>query len=126
MVARSSLGDMVRPFEPDGGVPGLPEWAAVHTPGHTPGHVAFFRREDRVLITGDAIVTINLNSLLTLARRKPEISGPPWYVTWDNQAAKRSIALLAGLEPWAIAGGHGVPVIGPAAANGLRALADRL
>ncbi len=41
--ARSSLVGTARGFDPAAGVPGLPDWQAVPTPGHTPGHVAFFR-----------------------------------------------------------------------------------
>jgi len=133
MVARSSLKDVVRPFDPDGdacvpsaGVPGLADWEAVHTPGHTPGHVAYFRRADRVLISGDAVVTLNLNSIVSLVRKRPAVSGPPWYATWDRAKACASVALLADLEPMLIAGGHGIPMAGPDAALGLRSLADRL
>ena len=57
VLARSSLGDVARVFEPGAGVPGLPGWEWVPTPGHTPGHVSYFRPSDRVLITGDALVT---------------------------------------------------------------------
>ncbi|WP_439555447.1 MBL fold metallo-hydrolase [Dyadobacter sp.] len=31
-------------------VPGLPEWKYMHTPGHSPGHVSFWREKDKVLI----------------------------------------------------------------------------
>src|SRR4051794_37684840 len=34
-------------------VPELPGWELIHTPGHTPGHVSFFRRDDRTLLAGD-------------------------------------------------------------------------
>ena len=43
-------------------VPGLPDWECIPTPGHTPGHVSFFRPRDRVLIAGDAVLTVQLNS----------------------------------------------------------------
>ena len=54
-LSRNSLQGTARAFDPVAGVPGLPDWQAVPTPGHTPGHVAFFRGKDRVLITGDAV-----------------------------------------------------------------------
>jgi glyoxylase-like metal-dependent hydrolase (beta-lactamase superfamily II) len=60
-LARSSLRDVSHPFEPGAGAPGLPGWECIPTPGHTPGHVSFFRASDRVLITGDAVVTLKLN-----------------------------------------------------------------
>ena len=62
-LSRSSLEGIVRAFDPGAGPPGLTGWEALSTPGHTPGHVAFIRREDRVAITGDALVTVDLNSL---------------------------------------------------------------
>ncbi len=40
-VSRNSLEGTARAFDPAAGVPGLPDWQAVPTPGHTPGHVAF-------------------------------------------------------------------------------------
>ena len=48
---------------PAGGVPGLRDWEWVPTPGHTPGHVAYLRRRDGVLIAGDAALTVDLNSV---------------------------------------------------------------
>ncbi len=33
----------------------LPGWQWIHTPGHSPGHVSFFRPSDRLLIAGDAV-----------------------------------------------------------------------
>jgi glyoxylase-like metal-dependent hydrolase (beta-lactamase superfamily II) len=63
MLSQASFADVARPFDPTADLPGLPDWEAVPTPGHTPGHVAYFRRNDRVLIAGDALVTVNLNSL---------------------------------------------------------------
>ena len=32
------------------------EWALIHTPGHTPGHVCLFNRETGVLISGDHLL----------------------------------------------------------------------
>src|SRR5688572_15712873 len=43
------LGGRVRPLPADGSVPHMPGWRWVHTPGHTPGHVSFFRDADRAL-----------------------------------------------------------------------------
>ncbi len=51
------------PYRPDVGVPGLPDWQVIPTPGHTPGHLAPFREADRTLIAGDAVLTVDLNSL---------------------------------------------------------------
>ena len=129
MLSSTSIKDVVRVFDPNGTVPSLPDWECIPTPGHTPGHVAFFRTSDRVLITGDAIVTVNLNSfwgflLWSLRINRQRISGPPWYSTWNWQMAKESVAVLAGLEPRVLASGHGVPMSGDEIARKLRTFAD--
>jgi glyoxylase-like metal-dependent hydrolase (beta-lactamase superfamily II) len=48
---RDSLEGIAVAFDPAASLPGLSEWQCVPTPGHTPGHAAFFRRRDGVLIT---------------------------------------------------------------------------
>ncbi len=111
-LARSSLKDVARAFDPGAGVPGLPDWDAVSTPGHTPGHVTFVRRDDRVAITGDALVTVDLNTLRGLLLQKPRIAGAPWYTSWDRRQAKASALTLAGMRPRVVAGGHGKPMTG--------------
>ena len=122
-LARNSLQGTARAFDPAAGVPGLPDWQAVPTPGHTPGHVAFFRSTDRVLITGDAVLTVDLNSVP--GRRR--VAGPPYISTWNWPAARRSVTTLARLGPRVLACGHGRPLISPrAAAAGLSSLSDRL
>src|SRR5579883_2718474 len=35
---------------PEGEVPGMPGWRWIHTPGHAPGQVSFWREADRTLI----------------------------------------------------------------------------
>lgn len=125
MLSQASFKEVARPLDPRADLPGLPDWEAVPTPGHTPGHVAFFRRSDRVLITGDALVTVNLNSLWGLLLHKQRVSGPPWYTTWSWPAAKESVASLAKLEPRVLAGGHGIPMTGPETPRRVRAFSDR-
>jgi glyoxylase-like metal-dependent hydrolase (beta-lactamase superfamily II) len=125
MLAGSSLSDVSRAFEPNAEVPGLPGWECIPTPGHTPGHVSFFRASDRVLITGDAVVTLKLNSLSGLLLQRQGLSGPPRYTSWNWRAAKESVAKLARLEPSVLASGHGTPMAGTGAAGALRAFADR-
>ena len=123
--SRNSLEGTAQAFDPAAGVPGLPDWQAVPTPGHTPGHLAFFRGKDRVLITGDAVLTVNVNSVPRLLAGKREVAGPPWISTWNWPAAKESVAALARLNPDVLACGHGRPIAGPQAAAGLAALAGR-
>jgi glyoxylase-like metal-dependent hydrolase (beta-lactamase superfamily II) len=129
MLSSASIKGVVRAFDPRAAVPSLPDWECIPTPGHTPGHVAFFRTGDRVLITGDAIVTVDLNSfwgflLWGLRLNKQRISGPPWYSTWNWRTAKESVMVLAGLEPRMLASGHGVPMSGDEIARELHAFAD--
>jgi glyoxylase-like metal-dependent hydrolase (beta-lactamase superfamily II) len=135
LVRDSNLGDAVRPFDPEAGVPGLPDWVCVPTPGHTPGHVAFYRAADRTLIAGDAVLTMAWWSRLggggaawlwDLARREPRLSGPPTIVTCDWRDAAASVAALADLDPWVLATGHGTPFVGRYAAPALRAFARRV
>jgi glyoxylase-like metal-dependent hydrolase (beta-lactamase superfamily II) len=132
LVRDSDLGDSVRPFDPQAGVPGLPDWVCVPTPGHTPGHVAFFRPGDRTLIAGDAVLTMAWSSRLggrgagwlwDLVRRKSRLSGPPTIVTFDWGDAAASVVDLADLDPWVLAAGHGRPLAGRHVAPALRAFA---
>ncbi len=125
MPAKASITEAAQAFNPEAGVPGLPDWECIPTPGHNPGHVCFFRPGDRVLITGDAVLTVNFNSLWDLLWFKQRVSGPPWISTWNWPAAKQSVAALARLEPRVLAPGHGTPMANATAAK-LRALAESL
>lgn len=130
MFAEGNLKEVVRTFDPCGSVPDLPDWQCVPTSGHTPGHIALFRPSDRVLIAGDALLTVNLNSiwgalLWGLGRPKPKVSRPPWYATSDWRVAKESASLLVQLEPRVLATGHGEPLSGGKLAQELHAFADR-
>ena len=124
LLERDSLAPMVDALEPDGAVPHLPDWRWVHTPGHTPGHVSFFREADGVIITGDALVTLEVNTLGGIVRGRQGLSGPPWYTTADAAAARASIARIAELEPRVLASGHGHPLTGPGTAERLHEFAD--
>ena len=124
-----NFGDRIQPLPADGSVPGMPGWRWIHTPGHAPGHVSFFRDSDRTLIAGDAFVTTKQESAIAALTQRPEIHGPPAYFTPDWFSARRSVELLAALEPWRVATGHGPPLEGEEMLEGLRRLArdfDRL
>jgi glyoxylase-like metal-dependent hydrolase (beta-lactamase superfamily II) len=107
-----NLGSRVKPLPEDGSVPGLPGWRWIFTPGHTPGHVSFFRDADRTLIAGDAIVTTRQESALAVIAQRRELHGPPMYFTPDWETAGKSVATLADLEPEIAATGHGEPLRG--------------
>ncbi|WP_128543833.1 MBL fold metallo-hydrolase [Larkinella soli] len=106
------FGDRVRPLPEDGSVPELNGWRWIHTPGHAPGHVSFFREGDRVLLAGDAFTATNQNSAFSVMTQKEELHGPPAYFTIDWQAAKRSIQALAALNPTSAGTGHGKAIRG--------------
>ena len=108
----------------NGMVPNLPDWKYLHTPGHAPGHISLFREEDRVLIAGDALVTTNQESVLSVMTQKRELNGPPKYFTNDWEAAFRSAKQLADLEPSVIAAGHGKPMSGPSLQEDLAELVE--
>lgn len=128
MLEAGSLAEVMHALPVDGSVPGLPGWRSIPTPGHTPGHVAFFRAADRVLVAGDAVLTVDAASPLALlawalGSRRPRVAAPAWYTNWNPTQARASIALLAQLEPSVLATGHGLPLAEAAAA--LHAFASR-
>ncbi len=115
--------DRLFPLPPDGTIPGAPGWQWLHTPGHSPGHVALWRASDRTLLSGDAIITTRQESAAAVALQTPELHGPPAYFTPDWQAAEHSAHLLAGLRPAIILAGHGPALQGPALLSALDDLA---
>lgn len=116
---------VVHPLEPDGTVPGLPDWRWVATPGHTPGHVAYLRAGDGVLLTVDAVVTVDLNSPTGWLTTRQRPAGPPRYSTWNWPAAVRSVQVLSALTPRVLGPGHGPP-LATGAATALVGLTERL
>lgn len=118
------LGNRVHPLPQDGSVPFLDEFRWIHTPGHTPGHVSFFRERDRLLIAGDAFVTVKQESLYKVFTQEVEISGPPRYFTPDWQAAKQSVIKLEQLHPYVAITGHGLPLAGETLSENLSKLAQ--
>lgn len=122
----ATLTGVVRVLDPSTDVPGLPGWACVPTPGHTVGHVSFYRAEDHVLISGDALVTAKIDTIAGLLLGRNGISGPPWYTTWNSVAARQSIQALAALNPQVLAGGHGIPMKGPGTAEAVNHFAQTI
>jgi glyoxylase-like metal-dependent hydrolase (beta-lactamase superfamily II) len=117
------LGDRLENLPEGGEVPGLPDWRWHFTPGHAPGHVAFFQRYESTLLAGDACITMDLDSAVRIVTLEPRISRPPAPFTYDWEQARRSVELLADLRPRAIGAGHGEPMSGPPVAAGLADLA---
>ncbi len=109
----------------NGGVPGLPEWKFIHTPGHTPGHISLFRESDGVLIAGDAFVTTKSESALSVMFEVKTLSGPPKHFTTDWALARQSVKELMMLEPDVVATGHGKPMYGAEVRRSLHKLSER-
>jgi glyoxylase-like metal-dependent hydrolase (beta-lactamase superfamily II) len=80
----------------------------VQAPGHTPGHVIYFRESDRVAIAGDVLANIHF---LT---RRPGLRQPPPAFSADAALNRQSIRLLANLRPTLVCFGHGPPLREPA------------
>ncbi len=118
-----NLGSRVRALPDDGSVQFMEGWRWVFTPGHSPGHVSFFRDSDKTLIAGDAFVTTKQESLLSVISQRKEIHGPPMYYTPDWPAARASVRRLAALGPHHAGTGHGLPMSNPRLMHELNALA---
>ena len=94
-------------------------FTVLDTPGHSPGHVSFWRESDRVLICGD--VFFNMNLLTTT----PGLRQPPGPFTVDVAQNQRSERRVAALEPRVVGFGHG-PVIDEDAAGKLTRFVEKL
>src|SRR5690606_1880682 len=121
-----NVSDRLRALPADGSVPPMPGWRWIHTPGHTPGHVSYWRKDDGALIAGDAFITTAQESAYAVITQKPELHGPPMYYTQDFDKARDSVERLARLEPEMVITGHGRPMRGPQLRDALHELAGRL
>ena len=79
----------------------------IATPGHSAGHVAFWRESDRVLVIGDVLT--NMDQLTG----RPGLREPKTYLTPDPVQNRRSAKGLAKLEPELVLFGHGKPLSDP-------------
>jgi hydroxyacylglutathione hydrolase len=74
------------------------------TPGHSRGHVAYWRESDRVLILGDVLANMDTTT------GRPGLHEPKPYFTPDPAENRRSAKRLAELEPSLVLFGHGRPL----------------
>jgi glyoxylase-like metal-dependent hydrolase (beta-lactamase superfamily II) len=118
------ISTRVRALPDDGSIPPLPGWRWWHTPGHTDGHVSLFRDTDRVLVSGDAVITVRQESLGAVLTQAATLHGPPAYFTTNWSEALGSVRDLADLTPNVLVPGHGLPMTGPRLTRNLRAFAD--
>ncbi|MFB6159665.1 MAG: MBL fold metallo-hydrolase [Haloferacaceae archaeon] len=74
---------------------------AYHTPGHTPGHVAYVHDDLAAGFVGDLVV-----------EREGRLRASPWYLSYDADAVLASVESLADRAPAfeALCMGHGTPI----------------
>jgi glyoxylase-like metal-dependent hydrolase (beta-lactamase superfamily II) len=118
------FGSRLLALPPDGRVPVAPDWVALHTPGHTAGHVSLLRVADGVLVAGDAVTTTQQESLIAVATQRRDLNGPPAYFTTDWDAARWSVQRLAATRIETLLSGHGQPMSGEPMRRDLRDLAE--
>ncbi|HEY2141757.1 MAG TPA: MBL fold metallo-hydrolase [Solirubrobacteraceae bacterium] len=82
-------------------------FTVLETPGHSRGHVSFWRERDRVLILGDVLNNMNLLTAL------PGLHEPPSFFTPDPVRNRESARRLAELRPSLACFGHGPPLRDP-------------
>ena len=114
----------LRTLPDDGSIPPLPGWRWWHTPGHTDGHVSLFRDSDRMLVSGDAVITVKQESISAVLMQAPTLHGPPAFLTTNWSEALGSVRDLADLSPNGLVPGHGLPMTGPRLTRNLRTFAD--
>lgn len=97
---------------PEGGeMPGAPEWQWMATPGHSPGHVAYWNAEKGVLLAGDAVATEDYETwpgfVKSLVTRKSQlaVAGGAFVCDWARELD--SMHHLADLQPRVVGPGHG-------------------
>jgi hydroxyacylglutathione hydrolase len=76
----------------------------LEVPGHSAGHVAYWRESDRVLVAGDVL---NNMEILTGI---PGLHEPKTYFTPDPARNRESARRLGRLEPSVVLFGHGPPL----------------
>ena len=79
-------------------------FTVLEVPGHSAGHVAFWRERDGVLILGDVLTNMDTMTLLRGLRE------PKRYLTTDPARNRESARRLATLEPALCLFGHGPPL----------------
>jgi hydroxyacylglutathione hydrolase len=82
-------------------------FTVIDVPGHSPGHIAFWREADRALVLGD--VLNNMNVLTGI----PGLHEPKKIFTADPARNRESARRVAALEPALVCFGHGPPLRNP-------------
>jgi glyoxylase-like metal-dependent hydrolase (beta-lactamase superfamily II) len=82
-------------------------FTVLETPGHSPGHVSFWRESDRTLIAGDVLGNMHFITAM------PGLHLPPDVFTPDPARNRASARQLAELRPALACFGHGAPLRDP-------------
>jgi hydroxyacylglutathione hydrolase len=82
-------------------------FTVLETPGHSPGHVSYWRESDRTLIVGDVLGNMNFITGI------PGLNTPPDMFTPDPARNRESARRLAELRPALACFGHGAPLRDP-------------
>jgi hydroxyacylglutathione hydrolase len=92
---------VARALEEGDGVGGF---EVLHVPGHSPGHLAYWRESDRVLVLGDVLNNVNVTTGIR-GLREPKVIFTP-----DPARNRQSARRLGELEPALVCFGHGPPL----------------
>jgi glyoxylase-like metal-dependent hydrolase (beta-lactamase superfamily II) len=76
-------------------------FTVIETPGHSLGHISFFREHDGVLIVGDTLLNMNLVTTLK------GLHQPPNLFTTNQEQNRESIKKILQLKPKILCFGHG-------------------
>jgi glyoxylase-like metal-dependent hydrolase (beta-lactamase superfamily II) len=79
-------------------------FTVLETPGHSAGHVCYWRESDRTLICGDVLNGMNLLTSV------PGLHEPVGIFTPDPERNRQSAKRLGELEPALVCFGHGPPM----------------
>lgn len=82
-------------------------FTVLEVPGHSRGHLAYWRESDRVLILGDVLNNVNVKTGF------PGLHEPPAVLTPDPARNRVSVRRLAALRPRLSCFGHGAPLRDP-------------
>ncbi|HEY4997167.1 MAG TPA: MBL fold metallo-hydrolase [Solirubrobacteraceae bacterium] len=85
----------------------LAGFTVLESPGHSRGHLAYWRESDRVLILGDVLNGMNVMTGI------PGLHEPPAVFTPDPARNRQSARRLAELRPQLTCFGHGPPLRDP-------------
>jgi hydroxyacylglutathione hydrolase len=83
-------------------------FTVLETPGHSRGHLAYWRASDKVLILGDVLTNIDISRTGV-----PGLHEPPARLTPDPARNRVSARRLAELRPRLTCFGHGAPLRDP-------------